>query len=140
MILSPSEYNEYPDALSRQIFVVREPLKQVFDMFVPDLTYKILCAMDLPNRKRAYYYAPQLPSIECYSEQSDANLNRSAIHSLRLKKECIGDNDIFRVGGINEHVVIVTLGVAECILRRKLNGIRLNRVGFETPQKGRTTA
>lgn len=128
IILPTSRYHNYADILTRQMVVIQKPLKEIFDLFEPDLLYKVFCTMDLPNRQHVYYYAPHLPGVDCYS---DSNKSKPDRNRMVLRKETLPDSDIFRVNDPDRHIVIVALAVAECILRRKLKGIRLTRVELE---------
>lgn len=84
--------------------------------------------MDRENNALEYYYALTLPKIDCLSDESVSNLDRSVIKNIAVRADAITGQDIFRVIGVNCNVVIVSLAVAECLLRRKPKGIKLTRV------------
>lgn len=127
--VKPSQYNWYPEVLdSQRVFMVQEDVKKVFSLYLPDAEYRHFCILDKANMVYKYYYVPQLDLIDCLSNESKSNLDKSVFDKIVLKKEEIVSRDIFRVSNINTTMVIVSLAVAESLLRRDVFGIRLFNV------------
>ena len=65
--------------------------------------------------------------IECLHESSKKYTN-GTIEELVLERKKIGEKQIFRVTPLLEYKVIISLPVAESLLRRRFYGIGLKRV------------
>ena len=107
--VNSSPINFYPDVLDRQIFMIKGVVKEVFDLFLPELEYKHCCLLDNPNRKHELYFIPILSSR---SVLADAEKN----------------DYIFRLVNERDSKVIISIEVAEAILRRKPTGIRISSI------------
>ena len=128
VFVPPSRFNWYPDVLDRQLFLVQENVKEAFDLYQPDLQYRYFCLLDNQNQVHKFYYAPALEMVDCLSEESGCNLDKSVIRNVVLRKESIDGKDLFRIAGVKELVVIVSLPMAESLLRRRPKGIRISHV------------
>lgn len=98
------------------------------DIYQPDLQYRYFCLLDNQNQVHKFYYAPALEMVDCLSEESGCNLDKSVIRNVVLRKESIDGKDLFRIAGVKEPVVIVSLPMAESLLRRRPKGIRILHV------------
>ena len=105
-MVSPGQLHFYPDILDRQVFMVKGPVKDVFDIFLPDVEYKHCCFIDAPNRAYVQYYVPIL----------DAADFRTGIDSGHFVFRNLDSSDI---------EVVVSLEVIEAVLRRKPAGCRV---------------
>lgn len=124
-----SKLNWYPDVFDKQIFMVRKHIKKSFDLVAPKMEYRYFCVLDNDNDRHEYYYAPVLPQVSCYSKASEANLDTSVVRHLALRKgEIPPFMDIFRVSGVKDKVVVVSLAMAECLMRRRTDGILLSPI------------
>lgn len=129
---SNSEYpQDYIDIMDHQLFMVSRDMKKVFQMYDPSMRFKLFCVLNRKTNEMGEYYAPIFREIDCVSENSQFNLDKSFIKHLVLHRSMIGEQSIFRVSGLRKETVIIRLDVAESLLRRKLRGISLNRVGLE---------
>ena len=126
-----SRFEEYPDLLSQQLFLVRESLQEVIKLFLPRAEYKRICFFDQYKNSEFHYYAYPLPIVDSLSSQSRKIGRGNRIEKVVLKQNAIGDLDIVKVAGVESHLILVSLPVAEAILRRKLKGIRLLETSFE---------
>lgn len=125
-----SEYESYPDLLG-QMFLVSEKLNEVISLFLPGAEYKLFCFWDQQKNKDFYYYAYSPRLIDCLSEKSVLSGNNTIVKRAVIKRDTVQDVDIFRAGGLNTHLVLVSLPVAEAILRRNLKGLRLWETYFD---------
>lgn len=134
--VSSSTFNAYPNILDRQLFLVKEEIKEVFTYFAPQMQYRSFCLLDTENAVFNYYFAPDIELVYCFDESSTYNLNKSVIQKVVLKKEQVKDRDIFRLKEVNDCVVIVSLPVAESLMRRKIEGLRFFSVELTTENGG----
>lgn len=111
--------------------MVTKPIKEVFTLFCPEMQFKTICVVDNPNNQFEYYYVPILPMIDALSKESDTNLDKSSIRKVVLASKKLCDTPIFRLTGIKDQVVLVTLEVAECLMRRPIRGFTLQRTFLE---------
>jgi len=106
-MVNPSPVNFYPDILDRQIFMVKDSIKDVIDLFIPDMDYKHCCLIDDPNNSFVQYYIPML-DITDEEVGIESNL------------------PIFRVADNNKLVIVASLDFVEAVLRRQPVGCRIN--------------
>ena len=54
--VNSSPINFYPDILDRQIFMIKGAVKEVFDVFLPELEYKHCVFLDNPYDRYEEYF------------------------------------------------------------------------------------
>lgn len=111
-LLSPikeSKHNFYPDILDMQIFMIKDAVKEVFDLFLPGHEYKHCCFIEGTSDKYTLYYIPTLEimSVEKAREQSA---------------------HIFRIADTKEAEIAVSLEAVEAVLRRNPVGVRVEAI------------
>lgn len=126
-----SEYEDYPDLLSQQLFLISEALQEVLAIFLPGVEYKQFCLWDRQKKKDFYYYAYPLPILDCLSEKSIITAGRKHVEKAVLRRDVMGELDIVKASGLDCHLVLVSLPFAEAILRRNLKGISLIAATFD---------
>ena len=127
----PEKTLDFVDVLDSQMFLVGEQVRDVFGMYEPLLTFKSVCILNNMTGDYRNYYAPVFRTIDCYSEKSEANRNRSIIEKLVLRESEIRNLGIFKVGNVGTEVVVIRLDVAERPLRRGICQFWLERVQLE---------
>jgi hypothetical protein len=70
---------------------------------------------------------PSFPEINCTHERSEIYDN-GMVSSLVLNKQKIGRRNLFRLSGLLEYKIVVSLPVVESILRRRLYGVELTKL------------
>lgn len=125
-----SRYEEYPDLLS-ELFLVSEGLKEVISLFMYEMEYKLFCLWDQQKNMAYYYYAYIPQALDCLSEKSIIRNGRTVVSRAILKREIMQNMDIVRVMGLETQLILVSLPVAEAILRRNFKGIRLLETYFD---------
>jgi len=126
-----SEYENYSDLLSQQLFLVSEALREVLALFLPEAGCKLFCLWDQQKKQDFYYYAYPLPILDCLSEKSIITGGRRYVEKAVLRRDVMGDLDIVKASGLDCHLVLVSLPIAEAILRRRLKGICLTAATFD---------
>jgi hypothetical protein len=126
---SKNEYNWFPDVMDKQLLLISESMKDVFDLYLGKFLHKLFCILDNDKRTHAYYYLPIFPFIDCLSfTESKYAPDKTLFHEIALEEEKIPNTPIFLVDKVLTQMLIVNLEVAESILRRKMKGIRLRKV------------
>lgn len=115
---------EFCDVLQDPAFLVSDALKRVFVLYEPEMKFKglQLYASDLEDNTAPLYWMPYITPITCLSSQSKIYPN-GMLESMILDYDMPTCHHIFRVAGILEYKIIVSLSVAESIIRRKLSGV-----------------
>jgi hypothetical protein len=108
-VRNSSSINFYPDILDRQLFMVKGSVKEVFDLFLPELEYKHCIVLDNPYDRYEQYFIPMLDVLD-------------------LEKGMAWDNHIFFIAEKKEAEAVVSLDVAEATLRRKPEVVRITTV------------
>ncbi|RDY27784.1 hypothetical protein [Lachnotalea glycerini] len=126
---SGRETEEMCDILKEPTCLISNEIKRLFKLYDRSLEYKgvQLFSTASENTTSPLYWVAGFPIIDCLHESSQKYGN-GMLKELILDKKKIRGLNIFRVAGLLEHKVIVTLPVAESILRRRLYGIGLRRV------------
>lgn len=109
--VNSSPINFYPDILDRQIFMIKGAVKEVFDLFLPELEYKHCVMLDNPEKRYEQYFIPVLDVLD-------------------MQEGLMREKHIFRIAGTKEIEVAASLEVVEAMLRRKSIGVRISPVEF----------
>ncbi len=115
----------FPDILDSPFFVVSRKFFGVVQLYVPNIKYKCINLFCKKDGKNELYFLPIFKEIECLSEKSEFNLNKSIIKKIILDEAIIKDEAIFRIAGFDKSYVIGRLDFVESVLRRGLYGIKL---------------
>lgn len=122
---------EIYDVLQTPAFLISDPLKRLFALFEPDMKFKgiQLFANDLEDSHAPLYWMPYITPVECISKETK-KYTTGMLERLVLDMNVPITHDIFRVADIFEHKIIVSLSVAESMIRRKMSGITFVPVVF----------
>ena len=107
----------------------RESIKEVFDLYMPELEYKCFSLLDSENGKvHVYYHAPALEIVSAMSDKSERPYNSTS--KLYLDKRVVEELDGLDIFRLNEpaKLIFVSLPVAESLMRRKIPGILLTHI------------
>lgn len=119
------------DVLWEPAFLVSDALKRLLALFDREMEFKAiqLFARDLEDAAAPLYWLPELAAVDCLSEQSKKYPN-GMLEQMVLKMEVPFSSGIFRVAGILEHKIIVSMDVAESMIRRRMSGFTFVPVVF----------
>lgn len=120
---------EMPEVLEGDTYFVGEGVKHVLSMYDETIPFKAvqIYPFGMVEKVVPTYFSFFPTEIPCL-HPSAVILPNGELQELILDGNRIPDADIFKVGGIRLHRIIVTLPVAESLLRRSLFGIRLREV------------
>lgn len=125
---SGQESEEICDLLTDPVFLISGNLKAVFEMYDRDIRFKGIQLIPKTEESSLYplYWMP-FPAVAHCLHRESVVLDTGTVSELVLDGERIGERHIFRVGGIAEDRVVISLPVAESILRRRMYGIGIRR-------------
>lgn len=119
--------NEYVDYIDGQAPLISDKLKYIFEKFQEDIFLKPAVLADIKRMKQDLYWIMIPQAVECLSPKAEFNKN-GTLKKLVIDETKIGFTKIFKVDGILENLIIISLDLAESILRRDFIGIKLERV------------
>ncbi|MNP23116.1 hypothetical protein D3C76_1158140 [compost metagenome] len=122
----------YPDYLERPLPLLSDRLKQLIEMYCPRMTYEPIGLLDIERKRHETYWLMIPPRSACLSTQSQFHLDGS-LRELVIDGNKVGGQMLFQIDGIRETEIIIHLAVAESLLRRDFQGIKLTRVKQEVP-------
>lgn len=124
-----TEDMEFPAVVTKPTLLVNTELRDVLQIYKVDYIGKSVkvFAKDRKVLIAPTYWAINYEELECLSEQVEWNSN-GTVKKLILKRNAISDKHIFKVKGTLENFIIVSMAVAESILRRKIYGVGFEKV------------
>ena len=122
---------EILDVLEAPAFLISDEVKRVFELYEPQMPFRALqvFSMDQEDKTAPLYWLPWIPKIECLSRKSE-KYDNGMLKKLVLNLDVPLEHEIFQVAGLIEHKVIVSMAVAESMLRRRQSGFRFVPVPF----------
>ena len=118
----------YVNILDKQLFLISEAVKKVFDMYDRTIQYKAFCTLNNRLGQYNYYYAPIFKKIDCLLPSSYSSLNNHSLEQVIINESKINGFCICNVSDSDKEVVIVSLDVIESILRRGLYDFSYEKV------------
>ena len=122
---------DIPDYVKIPTPMVSEPLKKVFQMYDEEIRFKgVQCypkRMEDVKKGAPLYFTYYCEQLECLHSKAEIAPN-GAVMKLVVNKNKLRGKDIIVIGGIQEKITLVSLGVAESILRRNLFGVAFEEV------------
>lgn len=126
---SGREFEEICDILINPTYLVSDSLKKVLTMYDKEIPFKGVQLFPTAKESRQYplYWVPQFPEAEVLHKDTVIHDN-GMVAKLVLDGSKIGNRQIFRISGLLEYKVVISMPVAESILRRRLYGIGLKKL------------
>ena len=122
---------EYLDILERPMYIVSEKMKKLMSKYTENIVFKDLPLMDRENMRQDNYCLPIFEEIQALSSKTEFNLNKSEAKKIVLNGSKIKNKKIFKISGIEKTKIVVSLDVAESILRRDFLGVSLKELQIE---------
>jgi hypothetical protein len=121
---------EYVDFIERPIPLVTDGVKEVFERYEPQMFFKPVVLAD-PKRMRQDLYWLVIPELlDCLSPWSEFQKN-GTLKRLVIDPIKVGKTNVFRIADTIEEQLLVSLHVAESLLRRGFCGIHMKRVEIQ---------
>lgn len=127
-----SEQTEICDVLWEPAFMVSDALRRVFLLYEPEMEFRgvQLFANNLEDNTAPLYWLPYIEPVSCLGKESRKYTN-GMLEKLVLDREApMNGRSIFRVADILEYKIILSLPVAESMIRRQMTGIAFEPVVF----------
>lgn len=123
---SGRESEEICDILISPTFMIADSMKNLFELYDSAIEFKGVQIFPTTKECHRYpqYWVPFFPQVECFHETTAVN-EIGQVERLVLDQNKIGERQVFRIPGILEYKVIVSMPVAESILRRRYYGVAL---------------
>jgi hypothetical protein len=124
---SNNEMN-YLDVLDGQLFIISSTLISLVTKYEPGMVLKTVSLIDFENGREETYWLPILEDIACLAPQSKLTIDKSILKKIVLQEATIPDLSIFRIAGVGKPYIVVRLDLAESIMRRDFQGIKLTQL------------
>lgn len=131
-----SQELEKPDVLYTPAFLVSDKFKKLLRAFEPRMKCKgIRCyPRETEDPEALLYWWPWIPRVQCLSERT-ARYPTGLVEHLVVVEKTLRDRPILMVDGTIETIVLVSLEMAESMLRRGLWGMEY--IPVEMEERGR---
>lgn len=120
----------FTDILSKPFFMVSEMVSRVILMYEPLTKMKEILLLDEKNKKSERYFLPILDEVDCMTNDSEFNADKSIIKRGILNYETVKDKAIFVIGGVKGRYVVGNLEFVESILKRGARGVGLQEIEY----------
>lgn len=126
---SGREFEEICDVLINPTFLISDKLKKVMELYEQESRYKGVQIFPTVEESKQFplYWVPNFPEVDCFHKDT-VILDNGMLKKLVLDAGKVGKHHIFRLPGLLEYKVIVSMPVAESILRRRLYGVELQKI------------
>lgn len=120
---------ELPDIVNKPCFMIANDMKKIWQLYVPHMTFKgvQVFSIDEEDRTAPLYWVPVCEEVKCL-HPSTRLYDYGGIEELVLEKDAIQDKAIFKIGDCKEYKIIISLAVAESLLRRGFYGLAFEQV------------
>ncbi|MBD8498797.1 imm11 family protein [Paenibacillus arenosi] len=120
----------YVDYLERPLPLLSDKLKRLVEKYAAKMPVRSAVLIDQEQGQQQPYWIIAPPVVDCLSEATEFYLDGS-LKQLVIEKEKVGPYHLFKLGGIREDMLIVSLALAESMLRRDFTGIRVEHVDMQ---------
>lgn len=118
--------SSYPEILLAPLLMVSKKVHDVIEMYDETAVYRMVSMINRPRNTRHEYYVMLLDRMDCLHEDTEFYPDKS-IKKLVLDLEKIDGRQIFKIAGIGPAYVVVSLDIAESLLRRSCYGIQFKK-------------
>ncbi|KZE79612.1 hypothetical protein AV654_15020 [Paenibacillus elgii] len=126
----PVEYSrtcEYVDWLGKPMRMASDRMKSLMEKYNRYIRFKRVELIDTKQSGQHSYWIMQVPAVECLSPQSEFHPG-GTLKRLVLDREQVKGHHMFAIQGILEPYIVVSLDVAESLLRRHWTGFILQKI------------
>jgi len=119
-----------PDLIQSPVTMFSGHLKDVMDAYEPDLIFKDVVLIHKENSLQYHYVQILMDQLDVISDKTEFYPNQLP-KRLILDSQKIGRHNLFLLSGKYRNDPIVSLALAESLMRRKVTGIRFEEVEVE---------
>jgi len=118
--------------LTKPFLLLDEEIFKIASKYEPLMPGRQVVLLDKENHISCLYYLPILPRISCISPNSKlSNANTKFVGTPILQSNKMLGIHIFWLDGFNSDLPVISLDLAESILRRNHMGIKLTPIEIE---------
>lgn len=122
-----NETSVYPDVFLAPLYLVEDKIYRVAMMYDETLLFKKVSLVNMERATRKSYWLALLDRLDCLHSESRFYPDHSVEH-LILDKDKIRGKEMFKIHGISPNWVVVSMNIAESVLRRTPFGVRFEEV------------
>jgi len=120
----------FTDILSKPFFLVSDMVRKVILMYEPLTNMKEIVLLDTRHKVSRSYFLPILEEVDCMTEDSEFNADRSIIKKGILDYDIVKDRTIFAIGGMKNRYIVGNLELVESLIKRGAVGIGLRELAY----------
>lgn len=125
--ITSNDSSVFPDFIQAPVLLVSDELHKLFNLYENTIIYKIAVFSDLEREIQKVYRLVLPDVLDCLSDKT-IYLKNGWVDKIVLDKNKIGNHNIFQVKAGVDYYFIVSLDVAESILKRDFMGIVMEKV------------
>lgn len=125
-----TEFTLFPDILVKPVLMVSADMRDIIFKYEKHVFFREVLFMDSKETKGYTYYVPFLPRVECFTDATCFSKNKSRVEIGVVDIEKLWNRHIVEAEGINGQCIVISLDLAESILRKGLIGIGLQKVSI----------
>jgi hypothetical protein len=125
-----SVITQHVDWLDRPRVIISDAMKLLLEKYNPRLRFKAIHCIDQAASLQTTYWIAEIPAVECISPHSQFH-NNGTIKKLLLDDKKIKKEHIFMIANVVESYIVISLELAESILRRSMTGFMLTKVTLD---------
>lgn len=122
-----TDQSSYPEVLEAPLYMVSEEIRKILELNDDYIVCKEVSMVNLPRQTLKNYAVVLVDRIDCIHETAEFYPDKS-VKKLVLDREKIGDRNVFRIKDIGPSYVVVSLDIAESVLRRNCFGVKFTEV------------
>lgn len=127
MYIDSDENTIFPALIESPVLMISEELYDLFNLYEENITYKIVVFSDI-KREIQKVYRLMVPEVIDGLSEKTTYTKSNWLDNMVLDKNKVGDNNIFRIKAALDYYLVVSLDVAEAILKRDFQGIIFKEV------------
>ena len=115
---------DFTDIISHPFFLLSEKVREAVMAFLPNLTLKNVYLFDEKKGEAKEYFLPCLEEVDCLTEDSRYNRDRSILEKAVLDKSRIGDRALFALKGPKNNYIVARLDFIEVLTGYRFRGMK----------------
>lgn len=116
---------EFLDVISSPYFMVSKEFANLIRLYDSNIRFKKVLLFEKSSKRSVLYQVPRLPEVDCLSQESELNRDKSVILQGVLSSERIKPYPIFRLGGVSSRCILANLELVESAFHRKVMGMKI---------------
>lgn len=126
--ITTSEFTFMGDIMVNPCLMISEALRDIMFLYEKHIIFKEVFFMDNEKEKGYVYYIPFIPTADCLMPSSILTADKRKLETGVVSAEKLWNRHIVEAEGLMGQCVLVSLDLAESILRKGLLGIGLREV------------